>query len=165
MSSSVFRCGLTGYAMPIDDLRRRVQLAIEILHRGHQLRGREERALLAVEELRQGPREHLDVGRLALLLGHPVVQIRAEQRHQLLGAVRLLEVDVGLPWQHVVGDPLRPHGLVVEVAQLLPRLLVAPRVRDIEQRLERLERRASGPRTCVRFGGCLHRRPSLALKN
>ena len=41
----------------VDHLRRRVELAVESRHRVDQLRGREQRALLAVQELRQRPRE------------------------------------------------------------------------------------------------------------
>jgi len=59
----------------VDDLARGVQLAVEVVDRVDQLRGRQQCALLAVHELRQRPGEHLDVELLALGLGHPRVDV------------------------------------------------------------------------------------------
>src|SRR5581483_5886599 len=84
--------------------------------------------------------------------------VRAEQREQVLGKARHLRIDVGLPRQRGVGEPLAALRLLVEVAQILARLLVAPVVGDVELALEPLEREAAKGRG--RRGGCLvaHRR-------
>ena len=78
--------------------------------------------------------------------------------HRRMTDAERTAVDVGRPGQDVVGDPLAAGRLLVEVAQLLARLLVAPRVRDVEQCLERLERRA-GIRGGVESGDGIHRSP------
>ena len=128
----------------VDDLGRAVELGVEVVHRIDELRGREQRALLAVEELRQRPRRRLDVELPLLALRHPRVDVGAEERQEVLGAHRLLEVRLAMPRQDVLGDPLSALRLLVEVAQLLARLGVAPRVRHVEDGLERVDRRTRG---------------------
>ena len=75
-SSSFFRYGVIGYEKPdllvevavvdldvarlVEHLRRRVVLRVHVGHGVDELRGREQRALLAVQELREDPAEHLD---------------------------------------------------------------------------------------------------------
>jgi hypothetical protein len=125
----------------VDDLGRAVELGVEILDRVDELGGGQERALLAVEELRQGPRRGLEVDRGALALAQAVPDRRAKKRHQLLGAHRRLEVRRQMPRQDHVALPLRARRLDVEIAQLVAAVLVAPGVRDVQDRLEGLDRR------------------------
>lgn len=109
----------------VDDLRRRVQLGAYVRHGVHELRGGEQRALLAMEELRLRPGRQLRPHLLLLLLGQPPVQVRAEQRVERLGKGLTLQVHVGRPVE-VLAVPLRGLGLAVEVTQIGAALAVVP---------------------------------------
>jgi hypothetical protein len=119
----------------VHHLRRAVQLAVVELNGLGDLRGREERALLAVEELAEEPRRHRMHPDHALLL----VELRADAHlevvevEEALGEKRLLRVeriDARAPRQLNVAVPLQLLRLRVERVHLL----VVARIRPVEVR-------------------------------
>ena len=118
----------------VDDLGRRVELAVDVGDALHDLRGAHQRALLAVHELAEAPRLDVAPELAALAVGHLVPPLRAEERVDLVGhADRVLGVDVERPVEAVAADPLAAGALVVQAEQL-----VAPvRVVEVEDRGDR----------------------------
>ena len=118
----------------VDDLRRGVQLGVVPRHGLDDLRRAQQRALLAVEELRQRPAALVDA-ELEPLLVAPllddgavvVVGRQAGRERRLVGGDDRLELDLGVPRQVGGGVPLADLGLLVQLAQLRPGQRVVPR--------------------------------------
>ena len=115
----------------VHHLRGGVVLGVDPRHRLHDLRGADERALLAVHELRERPVLRLDAEAGATPC-RPTFERRAREVHLLADAVLvlvllrdLLLVDVGVP-REVVGVPLRRLRLLVELDQRGAAALVVP---------------------------------------
>ena len=118
----------------VDDLGAGVQLGVVPRHGLGDLGGADERALLAVEELRQRPLAVLDAELepllVAPLLEHGavvVVGVEACGDGNLVGRDHLLDVDLGVPWEVGGGVPLAGLGLLVQLAQRRPGEGVVPR--------------------------------------
>ena len=104
-----------------------VELAVDVGNRLHDLRGADQRALLAVEELREVPRGGVVAELAAGLLVHRVPHRRAPDGDVLLGCLqRVGEVDLVRPVDPLLGVPLQLLALLVEVEQLVPPLVVLP---------------------------------------
>ena len=108
-------------------------------HRADELRGDDERPLLAVQEL--GELEgHLGVAHAVLLaLGEALVGRVADERVHDLREDAALGVDVRVPRQLVGAVPLVALRLLVEVAETLLHVSVVPRVARVEGGEERLQ--------------------------
>ena len=115
-------------------LRRGVQLGVVPRHGLDDLGGAQQRALLAVQELRERPAPLVDAELEPLLVAplrddRAVVVVGCEARldRRLVGGHDLLEVDVGVPRQIGGGVPLADLGLLVQLAQLRASERVVPR--------------------------------------
>ena len=116
----------------VHDLGGRVVLGVDPGDRLDDLGGADERALLAVEELGQGPALRLDVEVEPLLVA-PVLERRAGEVDSLVAPAVLhlvrdgdgRGVDVGVP-REVPRVPLRGLRLLVEPLERLAGLLVVP---------------------------------------
>ncbi len=105
----------------VDDLRRRVELGVDVGDRLHDLRRADQRTLLAVHELAEAPCLDVPAQLAAALFGHVVPPLGAKDGVDLVGhADRVGEIDVRAPVEPVASDPLAPRALVVETEQLLP---------------------------------------------
>jgi hypothetical protein len=146
MSSIFFRFGLMATfahllaQVPVVDLHvtglvhhlaGRVQLPVEPGHRVHELAGDEERALLSVEELGEGPADVLDPEPRLLLLGHLLEERVAGEGVDLPGEDTLLQIDVRLPGEQAA-LPLVPFRLLVEIAESFLHRAVVPGVGGVE---------------------------------
>jgi len=125
-------------------------------HGGDELRGGQKRALLAVQELREHPGGELAVQDFLLLLAQLVEDVRAIERLQLLRIGRLGDIHREVPGEGVLRDPLAVLGLLVEVAQVLARLLITPVVGQIESTIEVLD---GHPAHCRSLGFLAHWAP------
>ena len=130
----------------VHHLRRRVVLGVDPRHRLDDLRGADERALLAVEELRQRPVLRLDAEARAtpssphFSNGVPFSVELAAERHVVgqrwFCEHDLLLVDVGVPGEVGLCVPLRRLRLLVELAQRGTTPLVVPREDGVPVRLD-----------------------------
>ena len=117
----------------VDDLGGRVELGVVPGHGLGDLGGAQQRALLAVEELRERPAALVDA-ELEPLLVTPllddgaVVVVGGEPRGEggLVLVDHLVEFDLGVPREVGGGVPLTGLGLLVELAELGPREGVVP---------------------------------------
>ena len=123
----------------VHGLRAGVVLGVDPRHRADELRGDDERALLAVEELRELEGDLAVTEVVLLLRGEALVGREAVQRIQMLGQDAVLGIDVGVPFQLRRPVPLIALGLLVEVAQALLHVAVAPGVAGVEGREDGLE--------------------------
>ena len=116
----------------VHHLRRRVVLRVDPRHGLDDLRGADQRALLAVEELRERPVLALDAELDPLVVGP-----RLERRALEVEPTRERAVDVRLPRSRAPARPGRPASRPVEVGGRVPlrrlRLLV-----QLDERLARL---------------------------
>ena len=111
----------------VDDLRRRVELGVDARHLLHDLRGAHERALLAVQELRELPRLDVPANVRALLAGEPVPHVGAEDRDRFVGELlRVLGVEILRPVDPDLGVPLLLLALRVQADQPLAEVVVLP---------------------------------------
>ena len=119
----------------VHHLGRRVVLGVDPRNGLDDLGGADERTLLAVHELREGPVLGLDPEVDPLLVA-PVLEGRALRVHAFLVQVRVRRlvgldhfflVHVGVPRQVGARVPLRRLGLLVELVQRGAALLVVPR--------------------------------------
>src|SRR4029453_12850279 len=118
---------------------------------------RQERALLAVHEVRQQPAKLLAAQLLHLGRGQVVPQMGAVAGNLHVGQVLSLDVDPELPGQLFAGVPLIALRLLVEVVQLAPHHLVVPRIGGVEGRGEQLDLPLALVVGCGVFDGdCLH---------
>ncbi|TMA36867.1 MAG: hypothetical protein E6J79_12135 [Deltaproteobacteria bacterium] len=116
-----------------------VVLGVDPGNRADKLRGDDERALLAVQELRELER-HLRVTHPCLLPGaQPLVGRIAGERLDDLGKDPPLGVDVGVPRELARAVPLLALRLLVEVAEALLHAAVVPGVAGVEGGEKRLE--------------------------
>ncbi len=123
----------------VHGLRAGVVLGVDPRHRADELRGDDEGALLAVEELRELEGDLAVTEVVLLLRGEALVGRVAVQRIQLLGQDAVLGIDVGVPLELRRPVPLIALGLLVEVAQALLHVAVAPGVAGVEGREDGLE--------------------------
>jgi hypothetical protein len=115
-----------------------VELGVDARHLLHDLGGADERALLAVQELRELPRLHVAADVRLLLAGHAVPDVGAEDVHRLVGqTLRVLGVQVLRPVDAGVGVPLERLALLVEAQEWLPRVLVLPAEDGVEGAADR----------------------------
>ena len=116
----------------VHHLGRRVVLGVDPGHGLHDLRGADERTLLAVHELRERPVLRLDAETDPLLVT-PLLERGVREVFLAIHAVLVLIlgrdlflVDLDLPWQ-VVRIPLRRLRLLVQLGQRRTAALVVPR--------------------------------------
>ena len=114
----------------VDRLGRGIQLAVHVRHGVHELAGDHQRALLAVQEVREheGGRGARDVP--ARLEGETLPELRLRHREtaHAEGARERLAVDPGLPVELAQRDPLALERVRVERAELVDLGLVVPAV-------------------------------------
>ncbi len=128
----------------VHHLRRRVVLGVDPRNGLDDLRGADERALLAVEELRQRPVLRLHAEREPLGVA-PLLERRAlgvelaAERHIVLQGVGehdVLLVDVGVPGQVGLRVPLRLLRPLVQLAERGTTAVVVPREDGVPVRLD-----------------------------
>ena len=118
----------------VDDLGACVQLGVVPRHGLDDLRGADQRTLLAVQELAELPVEAMHTELEPLLLA-PLLHRRADEDVLVETATDdglvvddgLLHVDIEVPRQVGGGVPLADLGLLVQLAQRRPRERVVPR--------------------------------------
>ena len=123
----------------VHHLGRAVELGFHPRSGVDDLRRRQQRALLAVHEVRQQPPELLAAQRSHLGRSELLPDVRAVDGDLHVGQVLGLGVDAEVPGKLLAGVPLVALGLLVEVVQLAPHHLVVPAVRGVELRGEELD--------------------------
>src|SRR2546426_788049 len=116
----------------VHHLARGVELRLDPGGGGRDLRGGEQRALLAMHELRERPGERLAPELADLRRGHLLPDVRVVDGDLEVGDDLRLGVDAGRPGELVGRVPLVALRLLVEVLQLLAERLVVPRVAEVE---------------------------------
>ena len=123
----------------VHGLRAGVVLGIDPGDRADELGSDDQRALLAVQELRELERD-LRVAKPRLLTdGQPLVGRVARQRLDEVGKDSALGIDVGVPGELRRAVPLLALRLLVEVAEAVLHAAVVPGVAGVEGGEERLE--------------------------
>ncbi len=117
----------------VHDLGRRVVLGVHLGHLLHDLGGADQRALLAVQELRELPRLVVAAHLRFLLLRQLREAVPAEDRNRLIGeAFGILGVEILGPVDSLLRVPLQLLALAVESEQVGAAVVVLP----AESRLE-----------------------------
>ena len=120
----------------------RVVLRIDVRHRLDDLGRADEGALLAVEELAELPGDHVTPDIALLLVGELVPHRGPEDGYQLVGNLEwVLQIGIVGPVDALVGVPLLPLALVVEVDELVATVVVVPG----ELARSRFDRRSATP--------------------
>src|SRR5215472_10205137 len=111
----------------VHHLGRRVELGVGIGHGLHDLGGGDERALLAVHELRERLRLQMMPHPRALLVGEPLPDRGAPDLHgTVVHHHRVLGIEILRPVDAGVRVPLLLLALVVQIQELLAAVLVFP---------------------------------------
>jgi len=104
-----------------------VKFGIKVRHGLHDLGGGDQGALRAVHELRDLRSLQVMARLAALLLGHPVPDIGAEDRDDpVVEHHRVFRVEIERPVDALGGVPLLLFSLVVKLQQTRPRIVVFP---------------------------------------
>src|SRR5438874_4472627 len=117
----------------VHGLRAGVVLGVDPRHGADQLRGDDQRALLAVQELRELERDLRVAEPVLLSRRQPLVGRVADERVDDVGDDAALGIDVGVPRQLRRPVPLVALRLLVEVAQPLLHAAVVPGVAGVER--------------------------------
>src|SRR5690348_15561424 len=101
------------------DLGRRIELGVDVLHLLDDLRGADQRALLAMEELRDLPRLSVAAELGPLPYGEPVPEIGAGDRDGVIGELhRIAGIEFLRPIDALLRVPLLTLALLVQREQI-----------------------------------------------